>query len=101
MLVQKDGLWVMHYDPDISVPFASINPIMAKAGEMAMWHAFKQIHIPMLIVRGGESDLLSAKTVAEMCKVNPYIRSIEIPAVGHAPAFVKSEQVALAKEFFS
>jgi cobalt-zinc-cadmium efflux system protein len=101
MLMQKEGLWVMHYDPDISVPFASVNPLMAKAGEMAMWHAFKQIHIPMLIVRGGESDLLSAKTVAEMCKLNPYIRSIEIPGVGHAPAFVKSEQVALANEFFS
>ena len=101
MLVQKDGLWVMHYDADISVPFASVNPIMAKAGEMAMWHAFKKIHIPMLIVRGGDSDLLSAQTVAEMCNVNPYIRSIEIPGVGHAPAFVKSEQIALAKEFFS
>uniref|UniRef100_B1XV16 Cation diffusion facilitator family transporter n=1 Tax=Polynucleobacter necessarius subsp. necessarius (strain STIR1) TaxID=452638 RepID=B1XV16_POLNS len=101
MLVQKEGKWIMHYDPDISVPFASVNPIMAKAGEMAMWHAFKQIHIPMLIVRGGNSDLLSAATVAEMCKVNPYARSIEIPNVGHAPAFVKSEQIALAKEFFS
>lgn len=101
MLVQKDGVWGLHYDPDISVPFASVNPVMAKAGEMAMWHAFKQIHIPMLIVRGGDSDLLSAKTVAEMCKVNPHVRSIEIPGVGHAPAFVKAEQVALAKEFFS
>ena len=101
MLIQKDGMWIMHYDPDISVPFASVNPIMAKAGEMAMWHAFKQIHVPMLIVRGGDSDLLSAVTVAEMCKVNPYARSIEIPNVGHAPAFVKPEQVALAKEFFS
>ena len=101
MLVQKNGLWEMHYDPDISVPFASVNPIMAKAGEMAMWHAFKQIHIPMLIVRGGDSDLLSAQTVAEMCKVNPHARSIEIPHVGHAPAFVKAEQIALAKEFFS
>jgi len=101
MLIQKDGKWIMHYDPDISVPFASVNPIMAKAGEMAMWHAFKQIHIPMLIVRGGTSDLLSAATVAQMCKVNPYARSIEIPNVGHAPAFVKPEQIALAKEFFS
>ena len=101
MLIQKNGLWEMHYDPDIAVPFASVNPIMAKAGEMAMWHAFKQIHIPMLIVRGGISDLLSAQTVAEMCKVNPYARSIEIPNVGHAPAFVKAEQIALAKEFFS
>ena len=100
MLVQRDGKWVMHYDADITVPFASVNPIMAKAGEMAMWHAFKQIHIPLLIVRGGNSDLLSAATVAEMCKVNPYARSIEIPNVGHAPAFVKAEQIALAKEFF-
>lgn len=101
MLVQRDGMWIMHYDPNISVPFASVNPMMAKAGEMAMWHAFKQIHIPMLIVRGGDSDLLSAATVAQMCKVNPYARSIEIPHVGHAPAFVKAEQIALAKEFFS
>jgi cobalt-zinc-cadmium efflux system protein len=68
---------------------------------MAMWHAFKQIHIPMLIVRGAQSDLLSAATVAQMCKVNSYARSIEIPNVGHAPAFVKKEQIALAQEFFS
>ena len=101
MLIQKDGLWLMHYDPNIAVPFASVNPVMAKVGEMALWHAFKQIHIPMLIVRGGDSDLLSAKTVARMCKDNPYLRSIEIPGVGHAPAFVKAEQIALAKEFFS
>ena len=101
MLIERNGLWIMHYDPNIAVPFASVNPIMAKAGEMAMWHAFKQIHIPMLIVRGAQSDLLSAATVAEMCKVNPYAHSIEIPNVGHAPAFVKKEQIALAKEFFS
>jgi cobalt-zinc-cadmium efflux system protein len=100
MLVQHDGKWVMHYDPDIAVPFASVNPMIAKAGEMAMWHVFKQIHIPVLIIRGGDSDLLSATTVAEMCKSNPYAHSIEIPNVGHAPAFVKAEQIALAKEFF-
>jgi cobalt-zinc-cadmium efflux system protein len=101
MLIERNGLWIMHYDPDIAVPFASVNPIMAKAGEMAMWHAFKQIHIPMLIVRGAQSDLLSAATVEQMCKVNRHARSIEIPNVGHAPAFVKKEQVALAQEFFS
>jgi cobalt-zinc-cadmium efflux system protein len=100
MLVQRDRKWVMHYDSDIAAPFASVNPMIAKAGEMAMWHVFKQIHIPILIIRGGDSDLLSAATVAEMCKSNPYARSIEIPNVGHAPAFVKVEQIALAKEFF-
>ena len=100
-LEEKDGVWGLHYDPNIAVPFTSVNSMMAKAGEMAMWHTFKQIHIPMLIVRGGDSDLLSAATVAKMCKVNPYARSIEIPHVGHAPAFIKPEQIALAKEFFS
>ena len=101
MLVERNGMWMMHYDPDIAVPFAAVNPIMAKAGEVAMWHAFEQIHIPILIVRGAQSDLLSAETVAKMCQVNPHARSIEIPNVGHAPAFVKKEQIAIAKEFFS
>ena len=101
LLVEKNGIWGLHYDPNISVPFASVNPAMAKAGEMALWHAFKQISVPMLIVHGAASDLLSADTVIEMCKVNPHAHSIDIPEVGHAPAFVKTEQVALAKAFFS
>ena len=100
-LIEQNGVWGLHYDPDIAVPFSSVTPMMAKAGEMAMWHTFKQIHIPMLIVRGGDSDLLSPETVAKMCKLNPNARSIEIPNVGHAPAFIKAEQIALAKEFFS
>jgi cobalt-zinc-cadmium efflux system protein len=101
MLVEKNGMWIMHYDPDIAIPFAAVNPVMAKAGEVAMWHAFEQIHVPILIVRGAESDLLSAATVAKMCQVNHHARSIEIPNVGHAPAFVKPEQIAIAKAFFS
>lgn len=101
MLVERNGKWIMHYDPNIAIPFAAVNPMMAKAGELAMWHAFEQIHIPILIVRGAQSDLLSAQTVAKMLQLNPHARSIEIPNVGHAPAFVKKEQIAIAKEFFS
>jgi cobalt-zinc-cadmium efflux system protein len=57
--------------------------------------------VPILIVRGGDSDLLSSVTVEEMLRRNPHARSITIPGVGHAPAFLKSEQIALAAEFFS
>ena len=80
-----------------------LNEICATFGEHTPqeWEIYNQIHIPMLIVRGRDSDLLSAATVTEMCKVNPYARSIEIPNVGHAPAFVKQEQIDLAKEFYS
>jgi cobalt-zinc-cadmium efflux system protein len=83
------------------IPFAAVNPVLAKAGEMALWNHFDAITVPILIVRGGDSDLLSSATVDEMLRRNPHARSINIPGVGHAPAFLKPEQIALAAEFFS
>ena len=100
-LVEHEGGWNVHYDPAIAVPFAAVNAITAAAGEMALWHSFEQIQVPILIVRGAESDLLSQATVTEMCRRNAHARSIEIPLVGHAPAFIKPAQISLAKAFFN
>jgi cobalt-zinc-cadmium efflux system protein len=94
-------MWSLHYDPNIVIPFAAVNPALAQAGEMALWAHYEAIAVPILIVRGGDSDLLSSATVDEMLRRNPHARSITIPGVGHAPAFMKSEQIALAAEFFS
>ena len=101
MLQKEQGVWSLHYDPQIVIPFAAVNPVMAKAGEMALWSHYDAIAVPILIVRGGDSDLLSNATVEEMLRRNPHARSITIPDVGHAPAFLKAEQIALATEFFS
>jgi cobalt-zinc-cadmium efflux system protein len=101
MLQEEQGMWSLHYDPQIVIPFAATNPLMAKAGEMALWSHYDAIAVPILIVRGGDSDLLSNATVEEMLRRNPHARSITIPGVGHAPAFLKAEQIALATEFFS
>jgi cobalt-zinc-cadmium efflux system protein len=100
-LIQDGSGWKVHYDPDISKPFAAMNKVMAAMGEMMTWKAFDAIQADMLVVRGANSDLLSAKTVTEMCRRRPRTRSIEIPGVGHAPAFITPEQVAIAREFFS
>ena len=98
----KDGSeWILHYDPDISKPFAAVTVATAVMGEMMTWKAYDAIQADMLVVRGGDSDLLSAKTVGDMCHRNPRARSIEIPGVGHAPAFITPEQVSLAREFYS
>jgi cobalt-zinc-cadmium efflux system protein len=101
LLKEEQGMWSLHYDPKIVIPFAAVNPVLAKAGEMALWSHYEAIAVPILIVRGGDSDLLSSATVDEMLQRNPHARSITIPGVGHAPAFMKSEQIALAAEFFS
>ena len=101
MLFRSGEDWILHYDPQIAKPFAAVTIATAAMGEMMTWKAYDAITAQMLIVRGAQSDLLSAKTVAEMCARNPRARSIEIPDVGHAPAFISPEQVALAREFFS
>ncbi len=101
LLQEVQGIWSLHYDPKIAIPFAAVNPVLAKAGEVALWNHFDAITVPILIVRGGDSDLLSIATVEEMLRRNPHARSITIPGVGHAPAFLKPEQIALAAEFFS
>ena len=100
MLVQKNEQWILHYDPAISVPFASVTPALAQAGELAMWQSFQSIECPILIVRGADSDLLSRQTVEEMCQFNSHAKSVEIANTGHAPAFVKKEQIDIARQFF-
>jgi cobalt-zinc-cadmium efflux system protein len=101
LLQEVNDVWSLHYDPKIVIPFVAVNPVLAKAGEVALWNHFDAITVPILIVRGGDSDLLSSATVDEMLRRNPHARSITIPGVGHAPAFLKPEQIALAAEFFS
>jgi cobalt-zinc-cadmium efflux system protein len=100
--LKKDGgQWIVHYDPDIVKPFAAVNKMTSMMGEMMTWKAYDAITAKMLIVRGAESDLISANTVREMCRRNTQASSIEIPGVGHAPAFITPEQVSLAREFYS
>ncbi len=96
-----EGLeWGLHYDPALAVPFRETTPEMAAAGEAAMWRMFEAIPVPVLVVRGAQSDLLTRETVAEMVARGKQVRSVEVLDVGHAPTFVDPAQIAIAREFF-
>jgi pimeloyl-ACP methyl ester carboxylesterase len=41
---------------------------------------------PILVIRGGNSDILSAQTVAAMAERHPGLQIIEVPDQGHVPA---------------
>jgi cobalt-zinc-cadmium efflux system protein len=99
-IVYKDGAWRLHYDPQINAPIMATNPMTALAGEKALWQSFDAIKIPILIVRGAESDLLSTSTLTEMCQRNPNAKAIEVPEAGHAPAFILPNQLQIARDFF-
>jgi pimeloyl-ACP methyl ester carboxylesterase len=60
---------------------------------------FARIAAPVLVVRGAESDILSAETAARMGRVLRGTRIAEIPGVGHAPTLTEPESLAALREF--
>jgi pimeloyl-ACP methyl ester carboxylesterase len=100
LLQERDGAWYFRYDPRIAQPFSATTEESAKAGEAALWGALAAIQGPMLVVRGEQSDLLSRETAARMVEQGKAVSSVEIPGVGHAPAFLSAEQIDIARRFF-
>ncbi|MDO8702167.1 MAG: alpha/beta hydrolase [Undibacterium sp.] len=95
----QDGKWIRHYDLNLSVPVKAITPELAVAAQAMLWKAYDAITCQTLLVRGGDSDLLSISAAQEMTQRGPHAQLIEIAGVGHAPTFVQPEQIAIARNF--
>ncbi len=97
-----DGLALRpHYDPSMAVPFKSVTPEMAAAGEVLLWSAYDAIRCPTLLVRGAVSDLLSPATAAQMTQRGPKARLVEFAGVGHAPTLIADGQVKAVVDFLT
>ena len=88
-----------HYDPAIAVPFRLVTPELAAAGEAALWQGYDRIACPTLLLRGAQSDLLSAATAQAMSARGPRARLVEFAGVGHAPTLQADDQVAAVRNF--
>lgn len=88
MVVTQNGRISFDYDMAIAEPFAK----PGNAAPPNLWIAFEALRdVPMLLVRGGLSDLLSEDTVQQMGVRNPAMRAITVPRVGHAPTLDEPE----------
>lgn len=88
MVVSQNGRIVFDYDMAIAEPFAK----PGNAAPPNLWLAFEALRrVPMLLVRGGLSDLLSEDTVRQMGERNPAMTSITVSRVGHAPTLDEPE----------
>ncbi len=88
MVVSQNGRIVFDYDMAIAEPFAK----PGNAAPPDLWRAFAALAgVPMLLVRGELSDLLSEATVRQMGVVNPAMRTVTVPRVGHAPTLDEPE----------
>ena len=64
-----------------------------------LWSTWREIRSPTLVLRGAESDVLSAATLAEMRALRPGLEAREWPGVGHAPALMSAEQIEVVRRF--
>jgi len=94
-----EGGFRLHYDPAIAVPFKALTPQAAQEGEALMWQLYDQITAQVLLLRGRQSDLLTAQTAEQMRARGPHPAMVEFDGVGHAPTLMASEQVAAVTRF--
>ena len=93
------GGFTLHYDPSIAVPFRGLDEATAKAGQAALWQLYDAIRARTLLLRGGDSDLLSTATALAMTQRGPRARLVEFPGVGHAPTLIAQDQVEAVAAF--
>ncbi len=80
---QEGARLVPDYDPGIATALAGLD---MEQPLPSMWKEFEGLaRVPVLLVRGANSDLLSAATVKEMQARHPGLGVIEVPDEGHAP----------------
>jgi pimeloyl-ACP methyl ester carboxylesterase len=80
----------LHYDPAIRAPFAAV-----AEQDTDMWELWDQIRCPTFVLRGAESPLLTPTILEEMGRRGPPLQAVTLEGVGHAPALMADEQVAV------
>jgi pimeloyl-ACP methyl ester carboxylesterase len=92
-----DGRVTPHYDP------AMVRQFTDHPNDYALWQHYDAIEIPVLCLRGAESDLVLRETTEQMMHRGPGLkgltRVVEVAGCGHAPALNVPEQLELVASF--
>jgi pimeloyl-ACP methyl ester carboxylesterase len=86
-------------DPGIAVPFRAVTPELARAGQALLWQSYDRVKARTLLLRGADSDLLSADTAHAMTQRGPRAHLHEFAGVGHAPTLVHADQIEVLRRF--
>lgn len=92
-----DGRLTPHYDP------AMVRQFIDHPADYELWEHYDRLRIPVLLLRGAESDLVLPDAAAEMLTRGPgslgLARVVEVAGCGHAPALNVPEQLDVVRGF--
>jgi len=94
-----DGRVTPHYDP------AMVRQFIVHPDDYRIWAHYDAITVPVLLLRGMDSDLVLPETAAQMRARGPgaqgLLEAIEVPGCGHAPALNVPEHWAWVADFLA
>jgi pimeloyl-ACP methyl ester carboxylesterase len=92
---EENGLPAPGFDPNIARAFSVMDGPMPE-----LWPQFGALaHVPVLAIRGENSDILSAKTLEAMRARHPQLEVLNVPGQGHAPLLKDAATVATIAAF--
>ena len=91
---KPDGSLGLAYDPAIADAFRAMEP-----GDIDLWSVYDAVRCPTLVLRGETSDVLRRADAEAMTQRGPRAQLVEFAGVGHAPALLTPDQIAVVRGF--
>jgi pimeloyl-ACP methyl ester carboxylesterase len=95
--VDKSGLPAPGYDRELSKALSVMDGPLP-----SLWPQFEALaRVPVLAIRGANSDLLSEATLNEMGIRHPRFASLTVPGQGHAPLLKDADSIMAVADFLA
>lgn len=82
VLRQRDGRWYWHWDPKVLSQGRSTE-VMSRQFQGLLDVAISNIHVPMMLVRGRLSDVVTQEGVDDLLARMPNITAVEVEGAAH------------------
>ena len=94
---EADGRLVPDYDVKLGTILTEVD---LDKSLPTMWKEFDALaHLPVMVIRGDNSDILSAATIAAMQARHPALQVVEVPDQGHAPLLAEADVIGRIAKF--
>ena len=92
---EQNGRLIPTYDSALAHNLAAMSPDRPN-----MWRQFEALaRVPVMVIRGANSDVLSSATVDAMKARHPEMDVLVVPDQGHAPLLVEPDVIARIGQF--